>query len=367
MDIDIKGHAGSFDLDVAFSAASGVTAVFGRSGCGKSTLVNMIAGLSNPDEGTIRTNSRILFDTANGICLTPAQRRVGVVFQEPRLFPHMSIKRNLTFASWAGKRPMNVDTLAQIVEMLGIEPLLDRYPATLSGGEKQRVAIGRALLSDPSVLLLDEPLSALDSARQQEIMPWLERMRDAAGIPIIYVSHAIEEVARLADTIVLMDKGKVVATGPVAEVLARLDLGPMMGRDQAGSLLTGTIIGNDPSYGLSEIAIEGESVYLASEPGEPGTRLRLRIKARDIIIALEKPDNTSARNILSCVIEQMLVDDGPYGELLLRLGHQFLRARVTRRSVDLLQLKPQMQVFALIKSISINRRMVSQEGNQKTP
>jgi molybdate transport system ATP-binding protein len=361
IEVDIKGRTGIFELDVAFSASSGVTAVFGRSGCGKTTLVNMIAGLTTPEQGIIRTTNRVLYDSANNICLTPAQRRVGVVFQEHRLFPHLSVKRNLTFASWAGKRQVSTTTFEQIIAMLGIEPLLERYPANLSGGEKQRVAIGRALLSDPSVLLLDEPLSALDSARKQEIFPWLENLRDEAKIPIIYVSHSIEEVARLADNMVLLDEGKVAASGPMADVMARLDLGPMTGRHQAGSLLTGTVIGNDTTYGLTEVSIEGLSLYLVGKAIPPGTRIRLRIKARDIIIALEPPTNTSARNILPCVIEQVLVEEGPYAELLLRLGHQSLRSRITRRSADLLQLKPQMQVHAMLKSISINRRMVTQE------
>lgn len=361
IEVDIKGRTGTFNLDVAFSASSGVTAVFGRSGCGKTTLVNMIAGLTTPQNGIIRTTNRVLYDSTNNICLTPDQRRVGVVFQEHRLFPHLSVKRNLTYASWAGKRQVSSSTFDQIVAMLGIEPLLERYPANLSGGEKQRVAIGRALLSDPSVLLLDEPLSALDSARKQEIFPWLENLRDEAKIPIIYVSHSIEEVARLADNMVLLDEGKVAASGAMADVLARLDLGPMTGRHQAGSLLTGTVIGNDVTYGLTEVSIEGLSLYLVGQPIPPGTRIRLRIKARDIIIALEPPADTSARNILPCVIEQVLVEKGPYAELLLRLGHQLLRARITRRSVDLLQLKPQMLVHAMLKSISINRRMVTQE------
>ncbi|MCP5037147.1 MAG: molybdenum ABC transporter ATP-binding protein, partial [Rhodobacteraceae bacterium] len=301
MEVDIKGTVGEFNLDVAFSAASGVTAIFGRSGCGKTTLVNMIAGLENPRSGIIRTENRVLYDSNASVSLTPGERRVGVVFQEPRLFPHMSVKRNLNYATWAGKRQISPGTFDQVIAMLGVEPLLERYPASLSGGEKQRVAIGRALLSDPSVLLLDEPLSALDSTRKQEIFPWLERLRDEAGIPIIYVSHAMDEVVRLADTMVLMEDGKVAASGPVARVISRLDLGPMTGRHQASSLLTGTVTGYDTEYGLTEISIEGESLFIAGKRIADNTSVRLRIKARDIIIALTPPQATSARNILPCV------------------------------------------------------------------
>ncbi len=358
MEVDIKGNAGNFSIDVAFSAASGVTAVFGRSGCGKTTLVNMIAGLSVPESGFIRTKNRVLYDSKRNVCLTPVQRRVGVVFQEPRLFPHLSVNRNLNYASWAGNRKVAAGVFDQVIEMLGIEALLERYPANLSGGEKQRVAIGRALLSDPSVLLLDEPLAALDSARKQEILPWLEKLRDEADMPVIYVSHAIEEVTRLADTMVLLDAGKVVASGLVADVMTRLDLGPMTGRHQAGSLLAGTVIDHDARYGLSEISVEGARLYVAGKPLQQGSAIRLRIKARDVSIALKPPVDISALNILPCVIEQILVEEGPHVELLLRLGQQVLRARITRRSLDLLNLEPQMQVYAMVKSLSINRRMV---------
>lgn len=357
--MDITGRIGRLDLEARFASESGVTSLFGQSGAGKTTLTNMIAGLIRPLSGRIIVNGTTLFDADKGIDLPVRARRIGHVFQDARLFPHMSVKTNLTYARWAGRRQTTRD-FDEIADLLGLRPLLSRKPANLSGGEKQRVAIGRALLSDPRVLIMDEPLANLDQARRNDILPYLDRLCAEAGIPILYVSHSIEEVARLSNTLVILSEGRTPAFGPVADMLARTDLGRATGRHEAGALLEGTISRIDRDWGLTHVDIGGALLQIPDLEAEPGTVVRLRIRARDVALATAKPEGLSIRNAFEAEIVSISEESGPYAEILCEVSGQTVRARITRASVHDLGLAAGKPVTVLIKSVAIDRR-------QRTP
>lgn len=355
LSVSIKARAGNFPVEVAFASGPGITVLFGHSGAGKTTVLKAIAGMLKPEEGRIVLGETVFFDSDGGNDIQVQRRRTGFVFQDGRLFPHLSVARNLRYASWAARRrsPRDFD---EVVELLGLRGHLDRMPAGLSGGERQRVAIGRALLSDPAILLMDEPLSSLDNARRQEILPYLEAVRDEAGIPIVYVSHEIGEVARLADTLVVMSEGRTVASGPGAEVFARLDLGPALGRHEASVLIEGRVQRLDDHWGTVMVDVDGQTMELAATDMRPGHAVRLRVRARDVAVARERPSGLSIRNCLAASVAEIVTDDGPFAELSLLLGQQKLRARVTRKSVAELDLKVGDPVHALLKAISVERR-----------
>lgn len=355
IEVDLKGHVGSFRVEAAFEGTSGVTSLFGQSGSGKSTITNMIAGLLRPDSGRVAVNGEVLYDSERGIDLSVRARRVGQVFQDSRLFPHLSVKSNLTFARWAGRRH-DGHSLEEVVDLLGIGHLLDRKPGGLSGGERQRVAIGRALLSAPRLLLMDEPLASLDQGRKADILPYLDRVRSEAGIPILYVSHAVEEVARLSQTLVIVSQGRTIAYGPVAEILSRVDLGKATGRHEASALLEGVVSRIDADWGLSSVDIGGQVVQVPGLDAPLGEAIRLRIRARDVAIAISEPKDISIRNVFKGVISSVTDESGPYTEILCNVSDQTLRARITRASASELGLSPGKQVFLLIKSVAIDRR-----------
>lgn len=350
LSLSVSGANGDFAITASFHTGSGITALFGRSGAGKSTLLKMIAGTLQPDEGHISIGDLVLFDKARGINLAPEQRRIGFVFQDARLFPHLSVKRNLTYARWAGGRKA-VRAFDEVTDLLGIADLLDRAPATLSGGERQRVAIGRALLSDPALLLLDEPLSSLDHARRQEILPFIERLRDESHLPIIYVSHEVDEVARLADDIVVLEAGKVQATGPALQVFPLIEAQS----EAAGVLLQGQVLAYDRYYGLADIDLNGALFQLADMPLQAGSSIRLRIRSRDVSIATQPPAGISIRNILPVTIIDMAGDSDAHMRLVLDFNGQHIAARLTRRSVEELGLQAEQRVYALIKAVSVDR------------
>jgi len=358
IELDIKGALGDFAVEAAFKGEDGVTALFGQSGAGKSSITNMIAGHQKPLSGRIVVDETILFDSERGINLPPRDRRIGHVFQDARLFPHLSVRSNLTFARWAGGRKDD-RPVGEVVDLLGIGHLLDRRPGKLSGGERQRVAIGRALLSGPRLLLMDEPLASLDQARKSEILPYLDRLRSEAGIPILYVSHAIEEVARLAQTLVIVSDGKTIASGPVADILSRVDLGKATGRHEAGALLEGQVVRIDRTWGLSAVDIGGQLVQLPGLDAEIGDRLRLRVRARDVALATKRPSGLSIRNILEATVTSITDEAGPYTEIQCRVCDQYLRARITRASLAELGLAPGNPVFTMIKSVAIDRRQLA--------
>jgi molybdate transport system ATP-binding protein len=346
-----------FTLDAGFTSAGGVTALFGRSGAGKTTLINIIAGLVRPDQGSVAIDDTVLLDTARGIDVPVHRRRVGYVFQEGRLFPHLSVRANLTYGERrapAGNRWASFD---RIVALLGIEPLLDRRPALLSGGEKQRVAIGRALLASPRLLLMDEPLASLDAARKAEILPYLERLRDEMALPVVYVSHAIREVARLADTLVLLDHGKVLASGAVGDILARLDLADVMDSDNAGGVIVARVLAHDVLTGVTRLAHPSGTLFhpLIGTPPQVGTWLRLRVRARDVALAVGDPGLVSIRNRLACTVSEIVERPGGAVDVRLAAGKDALVARITRDAAAALGLAVGQPVVALIKAAAFDR------------
>lgn len=357
--VDISGKAGAgFPVRAQFETGPGITGLFGHSGAGKTTILKMIAGMLRPQSGRIETNGRVCFDSERGINLPAFRRQTGFVFQDGRLFPHLSVRRNLSYAGWAGSRKVT-RPFGEVVELLGLGDHLERWPETLSGGERQRVAIGRALLSNPAILLMDEPLSSLDHARRMDILPYLESIRQETRIPIIYVSHEVDEMARLTDTLVVMSRGEVIAYGETADMFARLDLGPALGRQKAGVLVNGSVSAVDEAWGLATVDVGGQSIEVTGAEFEPGQPIRLMIRARDVSVALTAPENLSIRNRIRCVVEAISTDDSAFAELSLRTGDQIIRSRITRKSAEELELTPGKEVVALLKSVSVERRAMA--------
>jgi molybdate transport system ATP-binding protein len=361
LELSVRKQLGSFAFAAeAVLPATGVLALFGRSGAGKTTLVNMLAGLLRPDAGRIAIAGRALFDSAAGIDLPPQRRRIGYVFQEGRIFPHLSVRTNLLYGHRRIPAQERAIKLPEIVELLGIGHLLARRPANLSGGEKQRVAIGRALLSNPRLLLLDEPLAALDAARKAEILPFIERLRDEIGLPIVYVSHDPMEVLRLADSILLLDQGRVAAQGPVGEVFSRPELQKLVGAEEAGAVLSATVAGHDAAYGLSRLAFgEGGSLIVPQLGVAIGTSIRLRIRARDVSLARQRPVEISVLNTLPARIVAIHAAEGPYRDVEMISAGTPLWARITARSAVELRLGIGQEIHAMVKAVSIDRQSLS--------
>ena len=352
--VAVRKTTGSFALDTAFVSEGRVTALFGKSGSGKTTLVNLIAGLVRPDEGTIAIDDTVLVDTTKGIDLPAHRRRLGYVFQEGRLFPHITVRGNLLYGRRLSPRNGRWGSLDQVVDLLGIAALLDRRPATLSGGEKQRVAIGRALLASPRLLLMDEPLASLDEARKAEILPYVERLRDEMHLPIVYVSHALEEVARIADTLVLLDEGRTIATGPINDVLARLDLRPFTGQAEASVVLTARVIEHDADAGMTVLAHPAGRLYVPLAAADIGTAVRLRVRARDVAIAVGDPGRLSIRNRLDATVAEIVDGPPPIVEIRLDISGDPLVANITRDAARSLGLAVGQKVTALIKAVAFD-------------
>lgn len=353
LEVDIACRLGALDLEVRFATSAGVTALFGRSGAGKTTVINAIAGLRRPERGRITLDGDVLLDTARRIEVPCHRRRIGYVFQDARLFPHLTVRRNLLYGRWFAERHHRHGSLDEVVGLLGIEPLLGRRPGLLSGGERQRVAIGRALLAGPRLLLLDEPLASLDQARKAEILPYLDRLRREAGIPILFVSHALDEVTRLASTMVLLSGGRVAAMGPVGEVMARLDLGPAATEIAGGALLHLQVAGR--RHGLTLLTHPAGEIEMPGLDLPVGHVVRLRIDARDVVLALGSAPLTgiSIRNQLRATVTGLgRVADGTT-EVGLDVAGEALRARITAASATAMQLRPGLAVLALVKSVAL--------------
>ncbi len=357
-----KRWPGGSLIEAAFASDAAILALFGRSGSGKSTVVNALAGLLRPDAGRIVVDGEVLFDAARGINVPVEARGVGYVFQEGLLFPHLTVRQNLLYgAGRSGMRSLGFD---QVVSLLGIDALLARKPATLSGGEKQRTALGRALLSNPRILLMDEPLAALDAARRSEILRLIERVRGQFNVRIVYVSHSIGEVTRLADDVVLMHQGGVVAHGPVEEIFNRADLRPHTGRFEGGALIEAEAVAHDARYllttfrfGGADAAYSGSAELIAPGLDAPiGSRVRIRIRARDVTLALHRPADISTRNVLAGEVVAVETGSSAISEVRVRVAGRELPARISRRSVDEMGLKPGSAVFVLIKAIAFDKR-----------
>ena len=358
MTIDIRLHHrfGAFVLDAAFAIERpGITALFGPSGAGKSTVANAIAGLFKPADGRIVIGDHIVFDSAARIALPPRVRRIGYVFQDARLFPHMTVENNLRFGWRRASERVGNDEFARIVHLLGLDDLLARRPAKLSGGEKSRVALGRALLSSPSLLILDEPLAALDAQRKAEILPWLERLREQAALPMIYVTHALDEVARLADSIVLLRKGKVVAQGAAFDLLPDLEFASLAGTTPLGAVFAARVLAHRDD-GLTELAFDGGTLFVPRLDAPVAAKLRVRLRAEDVMLARVIPGAISANNVLATTVAAVRAADDVHADVQLACGATKIAARITRASLARLGIKPGMAMFAIVKSVIVDSR-----------
>jgi molybdate transport system ATP-binding protein len=360
--VEATHRLGAFTLDAGFTAEGGVTALFGRSGSGKTSLIRMIAGLSKPDRGRLVIDGDVLVATDDHVFVPKHRRRFGYVFQEARLFPHLSVRQNLNYGSWFasrhGPKSAKAGEFDRVVQLLGIDHLLDRRPSHLSGGEKQRVAIGRALLSSPRLLLMDEPLAALDEERKAEILPYLERLRDETETPIVYVSHSVQEVARLADRVVMMRDGKVAAIGTPAEVLSGASFlagDRASDRRDAGAVLSGVIETIDRAHRLITVRLSSSAIILPNAQGEQGQTVRLHIPERDVMVATQRPEGLSALNIIGGRVAALEPDGEGMVRVRIACGSDMILARITALSVERLALQIDRPVFAVIKTVALER------------
>lgn len=357
--VHLRRQLASFKLSVDFECKPGITALFGRSGCGKTSLINQIAGLMKPDSGRLEVDDQVFYDSALEIDVAARKRRIGYVFQDARLFPHLSVENNLRYGEWLTPKADRYITLETVLELLALGPLLKRRPANLSGGERQRVAIGRALLCSPRILLMDEPLSGLDGARKRDIIPYLERLRDEMHLPIVYVSHALEEVARLADTVVLLHDGQQQAVGSPESVLTRLDLRAHTGRYEASSIVPATVQSHRPEFAVSILQTSAGSLIAAQLDRPVGAKVRLRLRARDISISKAPIQDSSLRNQLRGVISEISAEEGAFAEVLMMLPDETqLLVRVARINLEMLRLKVGDTAFALIKTAALDRAAI---------
>lgn len=356
--LPFEGHRIDFDESISLS---GITALFGPSGSGKSTLLRIIAGLENRGDVKVVYKGDVWTDSKAGVFQAPHKRPVGMVFQDDRLFSHLSVTGNLNFANKRSPKVANPITMEQVVEALDLTKLLTARPHTLSGGEKQRVALARTLLSQPKVLLLDEPMSALDIRRKAELLPFLEKIPREFGIPAVFVSHAIDEVARLADEVILLTpNGRVATRGAIPEIFDTQEMHDFTGKFEAGAFLQVTVTAQDSEFQITTLDFEGEVLRMPMVASlNVGDRIRLRIRARDVAVGTQRPDGISIRNTIAATITEIKTEaNTAFAEILFTVGKQSLRARITRHAVDALGLEVGQPAFALIKSVSFDRRVM---------
>ena len=347
-----------FDTELEFPA-EGVTVVFGRSGSGKTTLLRCLAGLERSSTGYLRFGNHVWQDESQKQFIPVHQRPIGMVFQEARLFPHLNVRDNLNYGYLRIPAEHRKITFEQVADLMDLNPLLERRTQKLSGGEQQRVAIGRALLTSPQLLLMDEPLASLDAQRKQEILPFLIRLRQEMKLPIVYVTHSLSEVLQLVDFLVLLEKGKSVGSGPANEVLSRLDLAGKTGPLAVGSVLTTTVADHEPEFGLTRVQYRDHSLYIPEQPLEVGSSLRVHLLAQDISITLGKSEvPTSVLNMLTATVLEIGPQDSNTSSVNIKLdiGEPIL-ATITRKSLAHLQLKPGMQVYATVKAVKTVHEM----------
>ncbi|KQS64725.1 molybdenum ABC transporter ATP-binding protein [Rhizobium sp. Leaf371] len=354
LDVSVCHRLDAFSLDIAFSAEGGITALFGRSGSGKTSLIRIVAGLIRPDEGHVRLDGETIVDTESRTMIPPHRRRFGTVFQEGRLFPHLSVRQNLLYGRWFSNVSADTGDIERIVDLLGIAPLLARPTANLSGGEKQRVAIGRALLARPRLLLMDEPLAALDDARKAEILPYLERLRDETDIPILYVSHSVAEVTQLADRVLMIENGRLAASGTASDMLSLPGSSEAISRREAGTMIEAIVASEQPDPRIVKVVSGGLTLWLAGTGRKSGQRLRLRIAARDILLATRRPEGLSALNIIEGIITGLEPSGHDQVDVALDCAGTRLTARITSVSCEMLGLVPGMTVHAVIKTVALD-------------
>jgi len=358
IEIGLEKKLGAFTLKAAFSGEAAITALFGRSGCGKSSILNLVAGLLRPERGRIAIGDRVLFDSASGIDVPAEKRRIGYVFQDGLLLPHLSVRQNLLYGRFFTQPAERWADVGRIVALLDLAPLLERRPHRLSGGEKQRVAIGRALLASPRLLLMDEPLASLDASRRGEILFYIERLRDEVGVPILYVSHEIEEVVRLAGHLVLLSDGAVAASGPLHELMSRIELRHLIGRHEGGAVIEAKVLAQDLGNGLARLAFSGGELLVPDVDALIGETLRVRVRARDVSIALSEPRDVSLLNCFRCRIAEIGAEPGASVDVRLDIAGTPLLARITRHSAERLRLAPGKEVWAMVKAVSLDRHSV---------
>lgn len=347
---------GDFSLDVDIDlTARGITGLFGPSGAGKTSLLRCIAGLEKADHGQLSIRDAVLEDSDRALRVPSEQRQIAYVFQEARLFSHLSVDQNLRYGAKRSNNKPPAEHYDHVVEMLGLSSLLGRSTRALSGGEAQRVAIGRALLSGPDLLLMDEPLASIDEARKSEVLPYIDRLHQEVGMPVIYVSHDIDEICRLCDQLAVMSDGNVAAHGSLQAVLLRADL-PALGGSEAGAVIHATVEGLDSEHELSILAGAGTRLWVPGDGLRAGTSVSLRIRANDVSLCLSRPERTSILNILEASVENLREESGGTVLVRLRVGTESILARITKKSCADLSLQTEMRVFAQIKSIAIRNR-----------
>jgi molybdate transport system ATP-binding protein len=359
LSVAVKKNRGRFILDAHFDLPTpGVVTLFGRSGCGKSTLVDIIAGLVDADRGRVALDGDVLLDTESGIDVPPEARRIGYVFQNARLFPHLRVAANLRYGAQRARTRSYVGFDA-VAALLDLGPLMERRVHRLSGGEQQRVAIGRALLSQPRLLLLDEPLASLDAARREEVLPYLETLRDQLAIPMVYVSHNFDEVLRLATYLVLLESGQAVAQGGIAEMSLNPRVRALIGADAVGAIIDGAVLGVDCASGLTRVQVGAGELMVQAAQAAIGAKLRVQLLARDLIVATQSPQYLSVRNSLAGTVTRVVHDDANADLIGIDIGGTEIMARVTKAATRDLSLLPGLRVWALVKAASLRARPIS--------
>jgi molybdate transport system ATP-binding protein len=358
IEINFRHTFGAAKFDIVFDVERpGITVLFGPSGSGKTTTVNVIAGLFKPQQGRIVLGDQLVLDTAKRVFVRPRDRGIGYVFQDARLFPHMSVHDNLRFGWRRSGRRADAAAIARIVELLDLAELLERKPSRLSGGERSRVALGRALLRSPVLLLLDEPLAALDAARRAEILPYLEKLHIEASLPIVYVTHSVDELSRLADEIVILNAGRVARQAPASELLSDLAFSDLTGVSPFGAVIETHVAEQRTGEGLTLLRFEGGELLVPAIQRSVGAVLRVRARAEDVLLARETPSRISANNVLPAIVTAVRLGTDSQADVQVVCGSARLIARITRASLNRLGIAPGLQLFAIVKSVMIDPRM----------